>query len=255
MRNSLMIKVKDNGESKNIMIEKSISGINSDSFRWVTAASGSEWGHIVAPSNEHLNYRSLVEEYLEQAQSNNNEELVEAIKYVKDAGASEIVYSETLSQDNNSSSAIDENKINQRRKEQYRKEFNVGLLAAIESSDFEFGFETVADDYLREKLEENEIVARDWLNELFNNNFSRPSIMVGILRVLANFNYDEIKPEGITMSIAALSHSNPEVRECGIRSFESWDHKECLPILRNITCKEQWLQDYLDQVIMDLEED
>ena len=54
------------------------------------------------------------------------------------------------------------------------------------------------------------------------------------------------------MALSALSHKNDEIKELGIRAFESWGSKNSLETLKQISVEATWLKEYLDQVIHDL---
>ena len=135
-----------------------------------------------------------------------------------------------------------------------KSKFSRSFLDSICKSNFEFGYDSLADIFIREHLAENSLT-KTWINEIFIENFRDIGITTGILRVIAHLDYREIAPQGLTIALAALSHSSAEVRECGIRAFENWSTSEGLEILRTVKCKEKWLQDYVDQVIIDIEKE
>ena len=56
-------------------------------------------------------------------------------------------------------------------------------------------------------------------------------------------------------SLAAFPNKNQEVKEAAIRAFESWGNLESLKILKNISLEEEWLSEYLNEVISDLNEE
>ncbi|MBN1570614.1 MAG: hypothetical protein JXA73_22415 [Acidobacteria bacterium] len=147
-----------------------------------------------------------------------------------------------------------ENRLNEARMRQYRGEFNVKLTELIRESDFEYGRDSSADFFLRERLAENASVTKEWINSLFIDNYGDAAIAAGILRVLAHLRYHEVAPQGPTIALAALAHQSVEVRECGIRAFENWGTVECLNSLKNVSPPEEWLKSYIQQVLADLEE-
>lgn len=57
-----------------------------------------------------------------------------------------------------------------------------------------------------------------------------------------------------TMALAALSNKDEEVVESGIRAFENWEEKDCLIFLESVTIKFDWLNCYLKDVILYLQE-
>ncbi len=158
---------------------------------------------------------------------------------------------EELPDENTTSSAV-ENQRNQERLAQLRQ-FTARVVAFTRECIFEFGFENELDCFLRESLAKNAMATKEWLNEVFIEHLEDVAVVVGILRAIAHLEYHEIYPTGPTMAIAALSHRDVEVRECGIRAFENWESPDALAPLRAIRCEEPWLQEYLGEVIADLD--
>lgn len=148
-----------------------------------------------------------------------------------------------------------ENRINAKRMQRFKANFSARLLRLLKEQDFEYGVDTPADELVRECFKENESVTKEWLNQLFVESIDQYPVLIGILRVLSHFEYEEIFPQGPTIALAALVNSNAEVRECGIRAFENWGTIESLEVLKNTQCEEDWLKEYLQQVIIDLEEE
>ncbi|MBD3267528.1 hypothetical protein GF373_12745 [bacterium] len=133
------------------------------------------------------------------------------------------------------------------------KKFEENFIQVIHKSNFEFGFHSQADEFVQQALKQYGVYARDWINDLFIRKFDDSFLLSSILRVIAHFDYNQMYPQGITMAIAATTHSDIEVRECGIRCFESWEKPDNLRILRKLTFTEGWLNEYLQDVIRDLE--
>ena len=148
--------------------------------------------------------------------------------------------------------AVDENYINQKRLESLRTGFTDQLLNLICEDDFEYGIDTKADVLVRDQMKKNALATKSWLNSMFVENFANPTILVGLLRIVARLDYLDIYPEGQTMAVAGLSNSNVEVQECGIRAFESWTTLESLHVLENLSVSAGWLKEYVDQVVADL---
>lgn len=147
-----------------------------------------------------------------------------------------------------------ENKINAKRLLEYRTRFNTELVKLIRESEFEFGYDNPVDSFLHDRLNENALVTKEWVNSLFVANYSDVQVATGILRVIAHFDYHEFSPQGPTIALAALTHKSLEVRECGIRTLENWGTLDCLDIIKTIKCHEEWMKNYVHQVILDLEE-
>jgi hypothetical protein len=148
--------------------------------------------------------------------------------------------------------SVDENFVNEERLIQLKKRYTRELIALIMDEDFEYGFDTKADVLVRSQMQINAWATKSWLNWIFLENLSNIPVLLGVLRVIARFDYSEVCPEGQTMAGMALSHENVEVKECGVRAFESWGTVESLKELEKLKVSTQWLQEYIDEVVSDL---
>jgi len=148
-----------------------------------------------------------------------------------------------------------ENRINQNRENFLRNSITPTFINLLREEDFEFSYKTRSEEILIEQFKINALATRNWLNELFIKYFSDEVILIGILRIIGRFNEQTIFPQGQTIALAAFSHESDEVKELGIRAFEKWCSYESLTILKKIKVETTWLQDYVNQVIIDLEEE
>ncbi len=144
--------------------------------------------------------------------------------------------------------------IDQKSIEENKKYFTDSLLQLIREEIFEFGMENAADIYVQEHLRDNPFLTKEWLNSIFLEYFADIGVVTSLLRIIAHLDYTDIKPTGPTMALAALTHKNAEVQECGIRAFENWCNINSLNYLKSVKCDEKWLQTYLEKVISDFEE-
>jgi hypothetical protein len=147
-----------------------------------------------------------------------------------------------------------ENKINVNREDFLRKNITPQFIALIREEDFEFGFISRSEELIKEQFQINALATRNWLNEIFINYFHEDSILIGLMRVITRFEESQIFPQGQTIALAALSHSNDEIKELGIRAFEKWCSPESINILKKLNFNSSWLQEYVDEVIKDLKE-
>lgn len=138
--------------------------------------------------------------------------------------------------------------------EHLRDQFQTQFDELISQADFEYGFRSAADDYVLTAIKQYGPFAREWINDIFLKNFDDPAFLTGLLRVIAHFDYEEMYPQGMTMATAALLHKDVEVRDCAVRCFENWEDPENLKILKNLSFSEDWLSEYLSEVISDLED-
>ena len=148
-----------------------------------------------------------------------------------------------------------ENHLNAERMHRLKSNFSRRFLQLVREQDFEYGFDSPADELVRKCLHENRLATKEWLNDLFIQNFGVEAVIIGILQVFSHLDYQEASPEGPTMALAALSNMSAEVRECGIRAFENWGTLQSLEVLRKVSCPEKWLDDYLKQVITGLKKE
>lgn len=144
--------------------------------------------------------------------------------------------------------------INFREIEECRKRFTETLLQLIHEEIFEFGMENEADTFVQGNLRYNPVFTKEWLNHILLEHFDDVEVATGILRIVSHLKYEEIYPTGPTMALSVLNHKNAGIQECGIRAFENWGNADSLEYLKHIRCEEEWLQDYLEQVVSDLEE-
>lgn len=147
-----------------------------------------------------------------------------------------------------------ENRLNKTRSSILDKNYTRTFINLLKEEDFEFGYSTRSEDMLNEQLKINALATRNWLNEIFIKNFHDQSVIIGILRIIGRFEPSIIFPQGQTIALAALSHSNDEIKELGIRAFEKWCSLESLEILKSISTNVSWLNEYIDEVIIDFEE-
>lgn len=146
-----------------------------------------------------------------------------------------------------------ENKLNEARLMELHSKFTRELLNQIRRADFEFGYESSAETFVRGRLGENALATKNWMNDVFLECFADEHITAGILRIIAHLDYEEVEPQGPTMAIAALSHKSPSVKECAVRAFENWERPECIDFLKHVEAGDRWLRDYIEAVISDLE--
>jgi hypothetical protein len=130
------------------------------------------------------------------------------------------------------------------------KHFLQQAMAIIENQNAEPGIKTDFDRFL-ESFATN--VKGQWLNELFNINYGNKHIMLSILQSISHSKFEEYQPNALTMVTAAIANKDEEVQEGAIRVLENWGTPDCLTHLKNVHVSTDWLQDYLNEVIADLE--
>jgi len=144
---------------------------------------------------------------------------------------------------------IDENYINAKRMISLKNQFTPKLINLILDSDFEYGFDSDVDVFIRDQMNNNQLATKSWLNDIFVEYFSNPTILIGLLRAISRLPYLDVYPEGQTIALSALTHNNLEVKECGVRVFENWGNLASLKILEILHVSPAWLQEYIDKVV------
>lgn len=160
-----------------------------------------------------------------------------------------------ISVDENSTNfKLDENYINQKRIDYLEQKITPLLISLIKNEDFEFGKKNETIKLIEQQLEFNSVATQNWFNKLYIKYFaSDEKILIGLLRIVEALNETALHPTGEIIAIAALSHKNDEVKELGVRIFENWCSLSSYEILKNIKVETVWLQEYIDQVIKDIE--
>ena len=129
------------------------------------------------------------------------------------------------------------------------------LERLLGEDEFEFGMTSKSELILHEILNENYLIGKEILSEIFVKNYSEKNILLALLRVVNHFDYDELSPHGVIIVTACFPNKDPEIVECAIRCCENWNNKEALGILQNVECKIEWLNLYLREVISNIKKD
>lgn len=138
--------------------------------------------------------------------------------------------------------------------EEYSKKLAAEFLRLLRNDTLETGYYSNSELFVKAKMKENPLFTKDWLNRVFFENFKNPDILVKFLDIISDIDYEVMKPQGMTMALAASSHQDEEVQEYSIRVFEKWGNADALQVLKYIKFEVDWLTEYLEQVIEDLEE-
>lgn len=162
-----------------------------------------------------------------------------------------------LSFDENSTNfKLDENLINQKRCDFLEQKVTPLIISLIKNEDFEFGKKNESVKLVEDQLEINSAATHIWFNNLFIKFFANDEkMLIGLLSIVESINEKSLHPIAEIMALAALTHKNDEVKELGVRIFENWSSLYSYEILRNIKVDTSWLQEYINQVIKDIEEE
>ncbi len=139
-----------------------------------------------------------------------------------------------------------------------KTEVTTVLASMFQSEDFETGVTNPSEKYFHELMKDEQMSLFNALQFLFLNNFSldgrKIKVLIGILHIISHMRYEEVYPLGQSMAIMALTHSNNEVAEFGVKCFENWAHPDGIEKLNAVRFSTQWLQEYANEVIAELSE-
>ncbi|WP_333660913.1 hypothetical protein [Chishuiella changwenlii] len=151
------------------------------------------------------------------------------------------------------------NKLKIRDNNEFKKhiveKFQPFFISTLKNQELEIDFKNSVELQLEDLFNENEYVSKDWLNDVFTENFNDTKFLVNILKIIGNFNKELISSFGIVTAGAALSHKNVEVKEMAIRVFENWNTIKSYSFLKQCCLTPKWLDDYKNKVLSNIEEE
>lgn len=138
----------------------------------------------------------------------------------------------------------------EKRESDSRKEY---VKSQLKTEVFEAGLVTEVQIYVERLLKEDMAGTQSMLQTIYLEEFEHAAVFVNLLQMISQIEYKLIKPAGPIMALAATRHKNCEVREYGLRCYENWEDRECLPVLKALHFEEKWLQNYLELLILDFD--
>lgn len=124
------------------------------------------------------------------------------------------------------------------------------MIRILQESDFEYGFASPIDDLLQQCFIENKADTVQLIGEIVNSGDAK--IVSGLFHALTHVNYDVIGYQGLMIAFVGLNHNNAEVRDGAVRAIEAWGVEEGVNLLNQFRFAEQWLEDYRNQVVLDI---
>lgn len=121
--------------------------------------------------------------------------------------------------------------------------------------EFEYGMTSRSEIILSRILENNYLIGKEILSDIFTKKYSNKEMIISLLRVISHFEYNVLAPQGMMIVASCFSNKDPEIIECAIRCCENWNNREILGILKNVDCRIDWLNNYLSEVINNIEKD
>lgn len=123
----------------------------------------------------------------------------------------------------------------------------------IASEELEFGIIGKTTKDTKEFLVINKDYTVNAITQYAIDNFENANIVYSVLHTLAHLDYNLIEPAGVTFAITAALHPSLEIKDFAIQCFDMWESKKSLDYLKIIEIESLWLNDYLQEVIANIE--
>lgn len=92
------------------------------------------------------------------------------------------------------------------------------------------------------------------IQKIYTKHFDEQIVISGICSCLCRYDFEEVDPWGPAILAGMLNHKSELVKENAIILVENWHAVNMLPILKGLDISSEWLRNYIDGVIKDLEE-
>jgi len=147
-----------------------------------------------------------------------------------------------------------------RKNEAYRKmqkkiidENQPVLYGLLNDYDYEMGYESKAEIFFNELYKKYAMTADVIMENIYLENMEgNIHLLRHMLFIIAELPKERRKNMTI-IALAGLSNPDNEVKDLSIRCFEVWNEKKYIPTLRKLKVDADWLKEYLEEVIEDLE--
>jgi hypothetical protein len=145
----------------------------------------------------------------------------------------------------------EENELNETRLEQFRSAYARKIALVIRDNPVEFGASSPIEGLIEKLLGVNRLATLTLIQELFVDRFRKrdTEVLVGLLVAVSRLPESIVGAQGKLMAVNALHSKNIEVKEAGMRVFESWKSTESVELLTALDIKEAWLRQYRDDVV------
>ena len=128
------------------------------------------------------------------------------------------------------------------------------LHAAFETEPLEDGMHHKAEDIIEQALQPGEDQRiLEWLRA-FSLDIEQPVFAASVLRCLGRQEHLGTRKWRSELVRDALVLDDVEIRDAAVQAAELWGDPEILPVLKSHSEPEQWLRDYISDVIDDLGE-
>lgn len=129
------------------------------------------------------------------------------------------------------------------------------LTKLLAESDFDTGYESLAEKYFYDISNKYGIIADTILQNIYlNNMYENNHILKHLLFIIANLPKDKRANLEI-VPLAGISNPDIEIQDLSVRCFEAWEEKKHIKSLISLKDKTNvsWFKDYINDVIEGLE--
>ena len=130
------------------------------------------------------------------------------------------------------------------------------LTKLLNETDYDFGYESMAEKYFHSLYKEYGIIADTILQNIYlQNMYNKQHLLKHLLFIIANLPKDRRRNLEI-IPLAGISNPDIEIQDLSVKCFEAWEDRRHLPTLISLRDKieEGWFKDYLNDVIEGLDE-
>jgi len=132
-------------------------------------------------------------------------------------------------------------------------DFRSILVAQLLDESIEDGVAHPAEVSINKAFHRSPSACLQTLSQVLRDNYrDRPSLCASVLRCIGRMSFDQAGHWGLKTANEALYHNDVEIRDAAIRALEKWGGNESVRTLRQHRDSEDWLNDYVMQVILDL---
>ena len=132
-------------------------------------------------------------------------------------------------------------------------QFRSKLIATLLDESIEDGVTHPAEGLIDEALRADSSDCQNRLSQVLVEYYpNRPALCASIIRCIRRLDYVRVRGWGLRVVDDAMQNRDTEVREAAIRALEAWGGPEALDMLRRHKDAEAWLDEYVQQVIVDL---
>ncbi len=137
--------------------------------------------------------------------------------------------------------------------EQRYRSFRSKLIATLLDEPIEDGVTHPAEHLIDKALRIDSADCQNWLSQALVELYpTRPTLGASIVRCIGRLDYERVGEWGMHVVDDALRNRDVEVREAAIRALEAWGGRAALEMLRGHKDTKDWLNEYVQQVIVDL---